>query len=104
MLLPVIIEWISRKKPSLQEFYVWMGCMSFMACFPGMPDQEQCWSTAPIKMFNGAQFCLIEFMSKKRYLDITYTIKYTNLKYPTQFQDKFQEVHQLINAFNDHYA
>ncbi len=41
---------------NLQEFYIWLGCIFFMACYEGVPDRELWWSMKPIDMFNGAPF------------------------------------------------
>jgi hypothetical protein len=36
------------KKTNLQEFYVFLGCIFFMACYDGVPNREMWWSTNPI--------------------------------------------------------
>ena len=53
------------KKMDLQEFYVFLGCIFFMACHNGVPDWEMWWSTKPIDMFGGAPFWLNAYMSRK---------------------------------------
>ena len=88
---------------NLQEFYVWLGCIFFMACYEGVPDRELWWSTKPIDMFDGAPFRLNAYMQKKRFLEITYMIQYTDQTPPILFVDKFHEVRQMIYEFNKHY-
>ena len=39
---------------TLQEFYVWLGCIFYMACFEGVGNRVEWWSTTPIDMFKGA--------------------------------------------------
>jgi hypothetical protein len=91
------------KKMTLQEFYVWLGCMFFMACYEGVPNWELWWSTKAIDMFDGAPFQLNAFMTKKCFLKITYAIQYTNKAAPLLFTNKFHEVRQMIKEFNKHY-
>ncbi len=43
---------------NIQEFYVWLGCIFYMACFQGIGDRNQWWSSAPIDQFKGAPFWL----------------------------------------------
>jgi hypothetical protein len=91
-------------KLTLQEFYVWLGCYFFMACFNGIPDREMWWSTTPISKFEGAPFRLNEYISRNRFLEITYHIRYTSKEEPLFFVDKFHEVREMLEAFNEHYA
>jgi hypothetical protein len=42
-------------------------------------------------------------MSLSRFLNIDQAIRYTNLDPPTAFKDKFHDVRQMKNAFNQHY-
>ena len=43
-------------KITLSEFYIWLGCNFFMACFEGMANQEDWWSKLDIDMRKGAPF------------------------------------------------
>ena len=43
-------------KITLSEFYIWLGCNFFMACFKGMANREDWWSKSEIDMRNGAPF------------------------------------------------
>ncbi len=87
---------------TLQEFYIWLGCQFFMACFEGVANREEWWSAKPICKRSGAPFRLTEYIKKSRFLQITTAITYTD-KDPPPFQDKFYDVRQLLDAFNLHY-
>jgi hypothetical protein len=43
-------------------------------------------------------------MTYTRFRDIMAAIRYTNKDAPLLFHDKFHEVRQMIDAFNDHYS
>ncbi len=88
---------------TLQEFYVWLGCIFFMACFEGIGDRNDWWSTASTDPFKGAPFRVNVYMSKSRFIDIMGAIRYTNAASPLLFDDRFHNVRQMIGAFNDHY-
>ena len=87
----------------LHEFYVWLGCIYYMACFQGIGDREEWWSSSPIDQFKGAPFRLNGYMSKNRFKDIMGALCYTDKADPLLFVDKFHEVRQMIDAFNEHY-
>jgi hypothetical protein len=88
---------------TLQEFYVWLGCIFYMACFEGIGDRDEWWSSAPVDQFKGAPFRLNGFMSKTRFVDIMGALRYTDVQQPILFEDRFHEVRQMIAAFNKHY-
>ena len=92
------------KKTTLQEFYVFLGCIFYMACYQGIPERELWWSTKPINMFDGAPFRLNAFMTYSRFRYILQAIRYTDKAEHLFFLNKFHEVRQMIDAFNDHYA
>ena len=52
-------------------------------------------------MFEGAPFRLSEYMSGRRFQNIGTDIRYTNNESPA-FLDRFHDVRQTIEAFNDH--
>ncbi|KAL7473681.1 hypothetical protein ACHAXS_014180 [Conticribra weissflogii] len=89
-----------REHMNLQEFYVWLGCNFFMACFPGIPHREDWWSTKPISLREGAPFRLNAYMTKARFLHITAVISFTNRKTPT-FLDKFHDIRQMLHSIAD---
>ncbi len=91
------------KKTDLQEFYVFLGCIFFKACYEGIPDRDLWWSLKPIDLFDGAPFRLNAYMSLTRFKDIMKAIRCTDKEEPLFFIDRFHEVRQMIDAFNEHY-
>jgi hypothetical protein len=91
------------KKVDLREFYVFLGCIFYMSCYQGIPDRELWWSSRPIDMFNGAPFRLNAYMSRNRFHEIMQALRYTDKVGPLFFIDRFHEVRQMIDSFNDHY-
>ena len=89
---------------NLQEYYVWLGCIFYMACWQGIGDRDEWWTSDPIDPFKGAPFRLNAYMSRVRFKDITGAIRYTDIADPLLFVDKFHEVCQMIERFNEHYA
>jgi hypothetical protein len=91
----------------MQEFYKWLGCHFFMACFQGINNRDDWWSQQPISMFEDAPFRLNGYMTRNHFLNITTHIHFTNNDMPTvassSFVDRFHEVCQMLDAFNDHY-
>jgi hypothetical protein len=69
-----------------------------MSCFQGIDNRDAWWSHQPISMFAGAPF---------RLHDYTAHICFTNKATPTVasdgFVDRFHEVRQMLDAFNDDY-
>ena len=63
---------------TLSEFYRYLGCHFFMACFEGVSDRRMWWSAKPITMNEGAPFRLTEYMSLRRFNELTAAIRYTN--------------------------
>ncbi len=55
VLLPATNENL-REDLKLGEFYKWLGCNFFMACFQGITDRECWWSSKAVSMFEGALF------------------------------------------------
>ena len=93
----------SGNELTLSEFYRYLGCHFYMACFEGVSDRRMWWSSKPVSMGGGAPFRLTEFMSLRRFNEITSCIRYTD-RPPPAFVDRFHKVRQMIDAFNDHYA
>lgn len=104
VLIPATNKNIEGDPLCLSEFYVWLGCHFYMACFEGISDRKMWWSSKPVDMFGGAPFRLSQFMSLNRFKAITAAMEYTDIDPPTTFVDKFHHVRQMIDAFNDHYA
>ena len=86
---------------SLQEFFVFLGCLFFMACHPGVRDRELWWSKEPISQMDGASFCLNDYITYNRFRDIMGSIHYTKQPQPT-YPDKFHDVREMQDAWNEH--
>jgi len=71
VLIPATNKEIDREDLTLSEFYVYLGCHFFMACFEGISDQRLWWSSKPISIEEGAPFRLHEYMSLRRFNAIT---------------------------------
>ena len=95
-------SYIDGTNTTLQYFYVWPGCHFFMVVFEGIYKNKMWWSEKTIDMFEGAPFRLSEYMSERRFQNIGTTIRYTNIESPA-FLDRFHNVRQMIEAFNNHY-
>ena len=93
---------------TLGEFYKWLGCNFFMACFQGISDRESWWSKSPVSMYDGAPFRLGNVMSLYRYKEITMAIRFTDKAAPTLerdgYVDRFHEVRNMLDVFNEYYA
>ena len=87
---------------TLQDLYVWLGCHFFMSCFEGIEKNKMWWSEKSINMFEGSPFRFSEYMSGRRFHNIGTAIRYTNIESPA-FLDRFHNVRQMIEAFNNHY-
>ena len=49
-----------------------------MSCYLGVEDRDLWWSTKPVNMFEGAPFCLNEFMTKRCFKEIMAVIMFTD--------------------------
>ena len=103
VLIPSTNKNLKEEDIDLQDFYVYLGCHFFMACFEGVLDQQQWWSYKAVSIVGGSPFRLTEYMSLRRFNAITASIRYTDHPPPPAFVDRFHEVRQMINAFNYHY-
>jgi hypothetical protein len=55
VLIPATNEQLTIKM-KLGEFYKWLCCNIFLACFQGITKREDWWSMNPVTMFDGAPF------------------------------------------------
>jgi hypothetical protein len=62
VILPTTNDHLGREL-MLGEFYKWLGCNFFMACFQGIMHHELWWSKEPISTYDGAPFHLNRIMS-----------------------------------------
>ena len=100
--IPVTNRELEGKPLTLSEFYCWLGCHFFMACFEGISDRRMWWSQRPVSISEGAPFRLQEYMTYTRYKDITAAMRYTDIE-PPPFLDRFHDMRQMQDAFNEHY-
>ena len=91
-----------RKPCTLSEFYKWLGCNFFMACFQGIADQRAWWSKEPVSMFEGAPFRLSHVVSMTRFLELTAAMRFTDRQAPMLehdgFVNWFNKVRQMLDA------
>ena len=73
-----------------------------MACFEGIKKKKMWWLEKTINMFEGAPFRLSEIMLGRRFQNIGAAIRSTNIELPA-YLDRFHDVRQIIEGFNDHY-
>mmetsp|Transcript_6634 Transcript_6634/g.14111 ORF Transcript_6634/g.14111 Transcript_6634/m.14111 type:complete len:112 (+) Transcript_6634:239-574(+) len=73
-----------------------------MACFEGILDRSEWWSSLPVNEFEGAPIWLAKYISLRRFEDIMQGLRYTNRPRPA-YEDRFHDVRELIDAFNNHY-
>ena len=102
VVVPMTNRYIDGPNMTLQDFYVWMGCHFFMEGFEGIEKNKMWWLEKTIDMFEGAPFSLSEYMSGRRFQNIGTSIRYTKIESPA-FLDRFHDVRQMIEYFNDHY-
>ena len=93
-----------KTKLTLREFYVFLGCQFFMACFDGITSRKLWWSEKPVSMFDGVPFRLNKYMSGARFEDIISALRYTDEKPPAEFVDRFHPIRKLMSWWNQHYA
>jgi hypothetical protein len=104
VLIPATNANIGGDPINLFEFYVFLGCHFYMASFEGISDRNLWWSQKDVDMFDGAPFRLNGFMSLNRFKAISAAMEYTDKPPLQDFVDRFHDVRQMIDAFNDHYA
>ena len=87
---------------TMSEFFTFLGCIFYTACFEGISDRRDWWSSSPVERFRGAPDRLHDYMSGRRFEDIMQALRFTNTPQP-QYNDRFHDVRQMIEAFNNHY-
>ena len=63
---------------TIHEFFVFIGCIFFMACHPGVADRNQWWLSKDISPSEGAPFRLNLYMSKNSFKEIMGSLHYTS--------------------------
>ncbi|KAL3786177.1 hypothetical protein ACHAWO_002190 [Cyclotella atomus] len=75
--IPATNQHIKGPKLTISEFYKWLGCQFFMACYELVVVKK-------VDMFDGTPFCLNEYMSSSRFEAITAALRLRST-YPTDF-------------------
>jgi hypothetical protein len=65
--IPATNQFIEGEKLTLCEFYQWLGCRFFMACFFGVNSMDLWRRQNPVNQIQGAPFRLNDVMSLKRF-------------------------------------
>ena len=88
---------------TMKELFVFFGCIFFMGCHLGVGDRDQWWSKKDVSAEEGAPFRLSGYMTRNRFKAIMGALRYTDKQQP-EYLDKFHDMRQLQNAWNDHMA
>ena len=83
------------------EFLVYIGLWLLMATTASGCDRRSYWENSPINEWKGAPFRLNKYMSWGRFDFITQHLTFTDID-PPSYADRFHEVRQMIDAFNEH--
>jgi hypothetical protein len=76
------------------EFLRWIGILLFMSTLSGFKRRDY-WSLTPINLYSGAPYRLNDWMSLRRYEEITNNLTYTKND-PPLYRDRFWEVRDLL--------
>jgi Transposase IS4 len=83
------------------EFLRFIGIYFLIATIEG-PSRRDFWSLGPIDLFQGAPFRVSGFMSRTRFENILYNLKFTSQPEPPPDRpDKFFFIREMVKAFND---
>ena len=63
VLIPATNKNLKEEDIDLQDFYVYLGCHFFMACFERVSDRRQWWYSKAVSIAGGSPFRLTEYMS-----------------------------------------
>ena len=74
-LIPATNEGLLGDAITLQEFYVFLGCHFFMACFEGISDRRFWWSPKPVSIREGASFRMHKYMALRRFISINSAVR-----------------------------
>jgi hypothetical protein len=73
-----------------------------MACYVRISPTNLLWSKIEAGMFKGTPFRLGHIMSLNWFQAINKAVRYTDKLAPEDFVNKFHDMRQLTDAFNDH--
>ncbi len=86
----------------MSGLFIFLGCIFFMACFEGISDRREWWSSLPVNEFEGAPLQLEKYILLWRFEDVMQGLQNTNHTWP-DYEDCFHDVWELIDTFNNHY-
>jgi hypothetical protein len=81
VLLPETNKYVSVEI-SLRGFFVFLGCLFFMACHPVDGERDVWWSKESISPKAGAPFRLNNYITRNRFKEIMRSIRYTSKPQP----------------------
>jgi Transposase IS4 len=102
VLLGNVNKIINGEAVSIGEMFRWIGLWFYMATFKVFP-REEFWSSKEIDDFDGAPVRFSCWMSYNRFNKILSALQYTD-KDPPVYPDRFHQVRQMIQAWNDNMA
>ena len=88
---------------SWREFLRFIGLFLLMSTVSGSFDRRSYFSFTEVSEWEGAPFRLYKYMTGTRFNNIISYLRYTDANQPT-FRDRFWEVRQLIQSWNNHMA
>ena len=86
----------------LQELINWVICWLYMACWVGIENRRDWWSTTTPLMDKCAQFRLNRIMSRNQFDSILNALRFTNKEVP--YEDDFFQMRQLEESWNQNMA
>ena len=101
-IIPVTTEEIKGRELTLSEFYTWLGCRFFIACYVTELDTQAWWSKKPISMWEGAPHWLNDFITRDRFEEISRSLRLMDRPNPP-VKDGFFLMRQLQESFNFYY-
>ena len=75
VLIPATNEESSGDEITLKEFYLYLGCHFFMACFKVISDRRLWWYPKPVSIREGSPFRLHKYMALWRFISINSAMK-----------------------------
>ena len=89
---------IDGEKVTYGAFLRWIGLWLLMLTVDGT-DRHSFWSTKEVDPFDGAPFCLAEYMSQCRFENILINPGFTK-EDPPPFRDQYWEVRYMLDCWN----
>ncbi len=80
---------------------VFIGCIFYMACFKGILDQCEWWSSLLVDEFEGEPIQLGKYISLQHFQDNMQGLWCVNCPWQN-YEDCFHYVCEMIDAFNNH--